>query len=446
MSRPEQIIVLGAGPAGATAALGLKALGYPVLVVSSPRSYASCEGLSERALAGLRNAGCRRAAASLPQPTPRFACWNGLANSANQERLALREKLDQALLEDLENNDVRLVSGRIGRLEHLENGDISVTVSEAGGAERVLNAHFVIEARGRSAPGGGAERARGPATVSLLQRWRGPPTEPKSTAVSFADGWAWLASTGDGQRFTQITVAADAADFPKRPALRDYFFRYLNSIEEAREFYSDAETVGELVARSSTSVLYRNPIQHRVMRIGDAALAGDPLSGNGIFNALSTALIAPSIVNTIIQSPLRSALAEQFYQNRIGHTFQRLARMGRDFYALEQRWPDRPFWQQRAAWPDREPAHNELTPALVGIELKPVVENDQIQQREVAVTTDQPLGVWHVAGIELAPVIRALPKEPRRPDLETLRQLPALSTADSRQFAAVAAWLNKYLC
>ncbi|RLA39069.1 MAG: FAD-dependent oxidoreductase, partial [Gammaproteobacteria bacterium] len=221
------IVILGGGPAGVVTALGLNKLGYEVLVVSSPRPYRACEGLSERALVGLRNAGCLRAAATLPAATPRYVCWNGVANSANQERLALRETLDMALLQDLEHADIKLVQGRVSRLMQGEHDRVSVTLIEDGGKRVELSARFAIDARGRNAPGGGSDRTRGPETVSLLQHWQGPPVAAQSMAVSFSEGWAWLARTADGQRFTQVTVAADAPDFPKKSALHDYFQKHL---------------------------------------------------------------------------------------------------------------------------------------------------------------------------------------------------------------------------
>lgn len=438
------VIVLGGGPAGTATALGLRKLGYGVTVIASRRGFDACEGVSERVVDGLRNAGCHRACASLPAPTPRYVRWNALSSSANRERLVLREEFDAALLDDLRQAAVKVISARASRIEWPQSTLARVTIADHDGKEVQLTAGFVVEARGRTAPGGGEARIRGPETVSLLQHWRGPQCTPRSMAVSFADGWAWFARTADGQRFTQLTLAADAADFPKKPALRDYYFQRLSSVDEAAEFYRDADPQGELTARSSTAVLHRDTVQGRLIRVGDAAIAPDPLSGNGIFNALSTALVAPAVINTMVQSPVRASLAADFYEQRVRHSFMRFARIGRDFYAMEECWPANSFWQARAAWPDQEPAHGALEQHIVSIQNKPVVDGQEIRETEVVVTSDQPLGVWHIGDIKLAPVVRALSDAPLQTAHELQSYLPSLVSMDGRQLALLIAWLKKY--
>ena len=443
-STTVDVVILGSGPAGTATALGLSKLGYEVAVISSPRGFSACEGVSERVLEGLRSAGCHRACAALPPPTPRNVRWNGVPSSANQERLVLREEFDKALLEDLGQAGIKVVTARINRIDWPADTLANVSIAGHGGKQTRISAGFVVEARGRTAPGGGEARVRGPESVSLLQHWQGPQCTPQSMAASFADGWAWLARTADGQRFTQITLAADAPDFPKKSALRDYYFQHLSSVEEAVEFYQDAEPQGELAARSSTAVLHNDSLQGRLIRVGDAAIAPDPLSGNGIFNALSTALVAPTVINTILQSPSHASLAAHFYEERVRHAFMRFARIGRDFYGMEECWSANHFWQARAQWPDAEPAHNALAPQVVSIGNKPVVDNYQIREREVVVTSDQPLGVWHLDGIELAPVVKAVRERPLQTINELYEYLPSRVSADKRQLPLLVAWLLKY--
>jgi hypothetical protein len=144
------------------------------------------------------------------------------------------------------------------------------------------------------------------------------------------------------------------------------------------------------------------------IRVGDAAMAVDPLSGNGIFQALSSALQAPAVVTTLRHDPSRRALAQRFHHQRVEHLFYRFARIGRDFYAQETRWPQAPFWAARRGWPDTEPLHLEVTPATVSLARRPVVCDGRIAEADVVVTPDQPLGVWRVDGILVAPVLDAL--------------------------------------
>src|SRR5690606_2244932 len=88
--------------------------------------------------------------------------------------------------------------------------------------------------------------------------------------------------------------------------------------------------------------------------------------------------------------------------------FQRFARTGRDFYALEERWTEQPFWAARSNWPDREPLHAPADFASLRVERAPVLRDNLVAEAEVVVSADQPLGIWHLQGIELAPRLRRL--------------------------------------
>lgn len=402
----EGIVVIGAGPAGAATALGLARLGEPVVLVGEPRRFAAVEGVSSRVIEALRSLGFERALDAFAPPSPRRANWNGVHAEANSESLVDRQCFDRAMLVDLERLGVQVVRGRVTAV-HAEQGRYRIGV-DAADRRLALAADFVVEARGRAAPAGGRPRLRGVETVSLLQYWRGPETSPGSTVQSCEDGWMWMAALADGRRYLQLTLDVATASLPAKKALGDYCRARFEAVDAAAAFMADAAPVGEPHARTSTTVLGGEVAGDDWLRVGDAAMAVDPLSGNGIFQALSSALQAPAVVATLRHDPEHGGLARRFHQQRIEHLFHRFARIGRDFYAQESRWSDAPFWAARRSWPDAAPVHAAVTPETVGIDSRPVVKDGRIVERMVVVTPEQPLGVWHLDGVELAPALCAL--------------------------------------
>jgi hypothetical protein len=211
-----------------------------------------------------------------------------------------------------------------------------------------------------------------------------------------------------------------SADLPPKRELGDWCRARLEQLEQARPFMAGAEPSGEVYARTSTPVLCEHSAGDNWIRVGDAAMAVDPLSGNGIFQALSSALQAPAVVNTLIAHPERATLAKQFHEARIEGLFYRFARIGRDFYAQESQWPTNPFWQGRSQWPDQVPLHLEVTPERVSTGVRPVVQDGLIREAQVVITPDQPLGIWHLNGLELAPLLEQVRARPDRTPAEQL--------------------------
>jgi 2-polyprenyl-6-methoxyphenol hydroxylase-like FAD-dependent oxidoreductase len=401
------IVVLGAGPAGAAVALGLRRLGYAVTLVSEWRRFAALEGVSVRVLDALRGAGLHQALKEATLPSQRQVSWNGQQHAQNIEFLLDRPVFDRGLREDLCAAGVSLIEGRILGLQTSPSGH-QVQIQ----GREVLSAGFLVEARGRQAPTLG-KGLRGPETVSLLNRWQGMPGTTASAVESLEDGWAWMARRADGQCYWQWTVDVASAKLPGKAMLLEYCRQRRQASAVARAFFAEqAEADLQLHARSSTAILSPQVCGKNWIRVGDAAMAVDPLSGNGIFQSLSSALQAPTVINTLLRKPERAELAQRFHRQRVEQLFLRFARIGRDFYADEQRWPDQPFWQSRRRWPDAEVAHAEADFSVLRIERAPVLRDGFVDEAEVVITAGQPLGIWHVQGVELAPLVRRLRMEP----------------------------------
>lgn len=402
MNCPEQIVVLGGGPAACVAAIALARLNYAVTVISEARPFSAVEGISQRAWQGLANAGLKHALATLLPPSPRRVSWNGETHQANVEWLIYRPAFDAALQQDLQHWGVETLTARVVATD-LEQGQTDIKFSS--GEQRRISADFIIEARGRAAPMAGVKRLKGPATLSLLQRWQGPALEAGSAVQSCADGWAWMAGLPDGMRYLQLTLDVNSVDLPAKKDLMAWCARRFAELSQAQPFIDQATPL-DVYSRTSSAVLCQQLSGERWLRVGDAAMAVDPLSGNGVFQAVSSALQCPAVVNTLLRYPQDAAIAQQFYQQRIKGLFERFARTGRDFCRDEQQWPDAPFWQQRLGWPDDQPLHIEVNAQQVRLEHKPVIEQQRIRLAEVVTTPDQPLGIWHINGVELAPLVK----------------------------------------
>ncbi|WP_248743369.1 MULTISPECIES: NAD(P)/FAD-dependent oxidoreductase [unclassified Pseudomonas] len=421
------ILILGAGPAGAAVALGLRRLGYAVTLVSEWRRFAALEGVSQRVLEALRSAGLNHGLANARLPSQRQVSWNGQQHAQNIECLLDRPAFDRGLREDLWVAGVEVIEGRVLNVLFSSEGH---QVELDGG--QMLTADFLVEARGRQAPASG-KGLRGPETVSLLNRWQGASGVTASAVESLEDGWAWMARRDDGQCYWQWTVDVASAGLPGKAQLLDHCRARRQASDFAQAFFAGGvESELQLHARSSTAILAPQVCGENWIRVGDAAMAVDPLSGNGIFQSLSSALQAPVVINTLLRKPERAALAQRFHRQRVEQLFLRFARIGRDFYADEQRWLEQPFWQARRQWPDAEMAHAAADFAALRIERMPVLNDGFVDEAEVVITADQPLGIWHVQGVELAPLVRRLRDEPAD------RVLAGLTLEQGR---AVRGWL-----
>ncbi len=433
-----EIVVMGAGPAASATALGLQRLGHEVVIVGEARPFAAMEGISDRVVAGLLSAGFESFTEILPEPSRREVNWNGVASAANTERLIERAALDRCLWRDLDRNGVAMLEGHVRGCTARGDG-FEVEAVRRDGASTVIEAGFVVEARGRAAPSAGISRLRGAETVSVLHYRQGPCAEARSAVQSHPDGWAWMASARDGRRYLQLSFDVAERRLPPKRSLRAFCEQLLSQLETARPFLEDSTPLGVVHARSSTPVLCRNPVGKNWIRVGDAAMAVDPLSGNGVFQALSSALQAPAVVNTILRRPDFAALASLFHRMRVDTLFHRFARIGRDFCLLERQWPDQPFWSRRRAWPDAEPSHSPVDPEAVETRVMPVMNAGFIEEAEVVVTPADPLGVWHVGGHPAAPMLRALRQVPAGADPEPI--LARHLGPDAHAAAAILTWM-----
>ena len=98
---------------------------------------------------------------------------------------------------------------------------------------------------------------------------------------------------------------------------------------------------------SAASVVRSPVIGPAWLAIGDAALAFDPLSGQGVLKSIETATRCCSVITKYFDGDV-TALAE--YENWVKVTYESYLSTRVQFYSSVTRWPDSPFWKRRASW------------------------------------------------------------------------------------------------
>ena len=384
------VAVAGGGPAGAFAARELARAGIKTILIDPATTRPRLEGLGERVAHILRQKGLEDALQAASAPMRRSVRWAGLNETANGERLVRRHDFDVALRKAAMDAGVTVRTTRLRRIDQVDP-ETGITLSLADG--ETVTARLMIDARGRQAPSG--TRKKGPQTLAIAGRLSGPALHSGTHVEATPQGWIWSAAEPGFGHWLQICIDADDLSGSGQAALAERMRSFLSQPQFGDRFEA-CGFEGDLLARPAGLVLSAPDLPLPVLPIGDAAVAIDPLSGHGLFWALSSALAAVPSVLTLLEDG-DPDLAARFYRHRVVGTFWRQARIGRDFHRLETGLAAHPFWAARAAWPDDEPAHTEAHD--IRLERRVVVDSNRLREREVLIMPQDPEGVAFVCGL-----------------------------------------------
>jgi flavin-dependent dehydrogenase len=120
--------------------------------------------------------------------------------------------------------------------------------------------------------------------------------------------------------------------------------RWLDRLERTRYLsrWSEPVICGPLVRAANSQHLDR-VCGRDWLAAGDAAMALDPLAGQGIVAALRSGIFAGYAAGDWLTCGDKQALAR--YRRFMGVALASHRRARRRYYSLERRWPERPFWQ-----------------------------------------------------------------------------------------------------
>ena len=328
------VIVVGAGPAGATTAFYLAQSGLDVLLLEKsrfPREKVCGDGLTPRAVKALvgmgikvgeqdgwvRNKGLRVIGAGLRLEMP----WPELSSYPGYGLVRTRHDMDEALARRAEQAGARLVEGVTvtGPVRHERTGRITGVVARPeGGDERRYAARAVVAADGNSSrlsvAMGLRKRDDRPLGVAVRTYYKSP-RHDDDYLESWLDlwdgdrllpGYGWIFGMGDGTSNVGLGLLNTSAAFGHT----DYHAllrKWLKSMPAEWGFTEENRTA-PIRGAALPMGFNRTPQYHQgLLLAGDAAGMVNPFNGEGIAYAMESGEI---LARTITQALARSRRAD----------------------------------------------------------------------------------------------------------------------------------------
>jgi flavin-dependent dehydrogenase len=453
--RQVDVLIIGGGPAGSALAIRLAQFGYDVCLVERavfPRSHIG-ESLSPGVRLQLEMLGMGAAVAGFRQCRTALIKWESEAVIRRDFGdasgfLVDRGQFDSILLERARSLGVQVMQPAVLRRRVCHQDGWNIELESAGGKSTV-EARFLADASGRAAALRGHKQRTAPRTLALYGYWRGGnlPAAPRIEAGP--DCWYWGVPLPDGAY--NAIVFVDAEDFRAQAIplhlAYDALIRQSHLMAECR----DAALSGPVRIADATPYLDSDSIGPRSIKVGEAAMALDPLSSSGVQKAINTALTGAVVVNTLLRCPERADAASKLYTTRLADASDRHRRWTAQYYAAVA--TPGAFYHARAAGaaagpepvtaagtPIRNlPAHIRvaLSPETKFID-EPCIVGDLVAMKRALhhPGLDRPVAFLH--GWEIATLLRSLHPAIRLDSLIAEWNIPA----PSRQ--AIATWLLEH--
>ena len=354
------ICVMGAGPAGCVMAARLAQLGFTVCLVERaqfPRRHLG-ESLSPGVLPLLDTIGARGAveAAGFTRVRSVRSNWEGNVaeriDAQEQGLLVDRGRFDALLMERATSLDVIVLQPATVRERRQRDDGWDLVIDQAG-QSRQLRVRFLVDATGRSAALPGRRRQTAPRTVALYAYWKGRnlPTQPRIEAGESA--WYWGVPLPDGSYNTLDFVNGDSLRIKSDRTLQARFLDVIagSGLMDGCEC---VRLLGTVRAANATPYVDELSVTATSIKVGDSALAIDPLSSSGVQKAIQTSLSGAIVVNTLLRKPDAADAAMRFYRESLAHASKRHCGWAALHYATVAAREGNSFWSTRAAGPHAE--------------------------------------------------------------------------------------------
>lgn len=321
-----KVVIAGGGPAAAAIAVSLLSSGIRTLLLVSPRPpFRMAEAIPSAALPLIEALGLIGLVRQVGIGVKGMENWSDAKNPVIREDSFVlvdrtefaRSMLEAAMLRGAQIETIR----RRPALVQCRDG----VAVEVAGFVREFDA--AIDATGRTAIW---SRPIKRASRMIAYVFEAPPmTTPVGLKLVRSEAeWAYRIGL---RNYTTVVIMS-----PHRQSL------------EFPKYFADALEISprnsRLVHRRAAGVQWAAcTIKDRIIAIGDAALAHDPISGQGVRFAFGSALAAAAVIRTWLHSPRDGTTPSEFYTNFVNTERRRHLQFSRSFYGSKIDAEDEPI-------------------------------------------------------------------------------------------------------
>lgn len=336
----SDVLVVGGGPAGCTAATFLARRGWTVTLLEKDRypRFHIGESLLPMNLPIMQRLGVLdevagigtlKHGADFPAPTPEgyyvFRFERALDPSWPISYQVRRDEFDSVLLRNAEASGVAAFQGHAVTAFSVAGGTVTAEGRSDAGIPFSCRARYLVDATGRDTLVGNQLRLKRRSgrhqSAALFAHFRGVERRPGNdrgniSIYRFEHGWAWLIPLrGD---LTSIGAVCWPDYLKQRRGDRqEFLLQTLRSIPELWQRLAHAEVVGNLHATGNYSYACRKISGRHWIMAGDSYAFVDPIFSSGVYLAMHGAELAADVVDGALRDPGREAALQRGYRRQV---------------------------------------------------------------------------------------------------------------------------------
>jgi flavin-dependent dehydrogenase len=264
-----------------------------------------------------------------------------------------RVNFDNWLLQQASHRSAEVLKcSRLKSAKLLSNGQAWHVETEVNERKILITAKWLVDATGRKSliakKMGLTPIAVDKLTCTWLIGKQSGVLAQDSEIYADSDGWWYSSILPSQQRLLAFYTDSDLSSvktvrMPDALIQRAQQLPDLSRTVKASVFSDNVSQHGFCAANSSTLPQYAG---HRWLSVGDAAMCFDPLSSQGIFNALYTGLAASVSINAALSDKVFQTHIDE-YNNALKVIWQTYLNNRSSWYENQTRWPLSEFWSRR---------------------------------------------------------------------------------------------------